>query len=129
MSCFWNSILRSIQEKEKEKLGCTNSSPDQLVQALKQVVAASIFKPTPLQVNDMPITEQQWREIVEAIGCITRERIFDGYDVSACEPVLCVLSVVLGWKITHNYAGHVIQYTPPTPQREVHFSSSQSHFN
>ena len=126
MTCVWDSLLRALQPDEKTQLGAP-SCPATLVAALKRTVQQGAF--AGVAVNDLRVSSQQWQEAVEAITAISHERTFSGYDVSAFEPVLCVLSSRLGWNVHHVYDGHLIQYVPDTEKRRVHFSSTRSHFS
>ena len=126
MTCVWDSLLRALRPEEKALLGGPNC-PGTLVAALKNTVENDgSFKG--VAVNGLRVSIQQWKEAADAIRSISHERTFSGYDFSAFEPVLCVLSSRLGWRVHHNFAGHLIQYVPDKEERSINFSSTSSHF-
>lgn len=111
---------------ERRLLDVTHYTPDALCGAIKKV-AARCMRAQPVLVNGQPLSDQFLTECVLRLENVQSTR--DGYDMSSCDPLLVLLSSMLGWRIEHNFAGTNIVYSPTRTQtgRVIRLTASRTH--
>ena len=110
MSCFWDSLLKSISEDDKNKSFNTilNAplNPHNLVVILKEVnkMTENVLW------NNEELTEQQMKENKTAVDEYNKDMTTAGYYCSTFDPFLFLLVEYLEIEINHNYNGNMIIY-------------------
>lgn len=110
MSCFWNSLIATINETDKkEKFNTLNLSltPHNLVVILKQINQ----KTDNVLWNNQELSEKQKNENKEAIENYDEKTTNDGYYCSTFEPFLFLLVEYLNITIIHDYNKSIINYS------------------
>lgn len=124
MTCFWDSILRSLTQEELELLR-TNRNNHDLIQSLKNnnKLCENIFW------QGEPLQKKLLEENMEAIKEYNISGISSGHLCSTCEPFLCLLCELLKININHNYCNNMIKYTIKDNKRTLNFNSNTGHFS
>lgn len=110
MSCFWDSLIKSINNEDLNNYFDNNSirvNPHNLVTILKNV-----NKKTPdILWNNTELTDKIQEENVEAINNYDINQVQNGYYCSTCDPFLFLLADYLEITIIHNYNSHIMTYS------------------
>jgi len=110
MSCFWDSLIKSINNEDLNNYFDNNSirvNPHNLVTILKNV-----NKKTPdILWNNTELTDKIQEENVEAINNYDIKQVQNGYYCSTCDPFLFLLADYLEITIIHNYNSHIMTYS------------------
>ena len=110
MSCFWDSLIRSISNEDKEQFFNTGMNaplnPHNFVVILKEV---NKYTENVLW-NNQELTKQQQEENKEAINEYNKDLTSAGYYCSTFDPFLFLLVEYLEIEINHNYNGTMIIY-------------------
>jgi hypothetical protein len=126
ISCVWDSIHARMDAAERRLLDVTHYTPDALCAAIKKV-AGRCMHAQPVLVNGQPLTDQFLAECVERLENV--HSTHDGYDMSSCDPLLVLLSSMLGWHIEHSFAGTKVVYSPTRTHtgRVIRLHASRTH--
>ena len=126
MSCFWDSLIKSICEEDKNQYFNTilnvPLNPHNFVVILKEVNQ----KTNNILWNNEELTEQQIVENQEAIKEYNKDMTTAGYYCSTFDPFLFLLAEYLEIEINHNYNGNMIIYKHKKNNRYVIKISSDS---
>lgn len=131
MTCFWDGIVRSMDEKDYSKLGIQKLKNHlqniyQIIQACKNKSQSHNLS---LLWQNKPVTNKEIEEIKEAIRDYNSKGIHNGHLTSICDPFLCFFSSFLGHKITFHYmTNHIIFEPSTTITKEVFYRANRGHF-
>ena len=128
MSCFWDSLIRSISNEDKEQFFNTvvnvPLNPHNFVVILKEV---NKYTENVLW-NNQELTKQQQEENKEAINEYNKDLTSAGYYCSTFDPFLFLLVEYLEIEINHNYNGTMIIYRNKKNNRYIiKISSDKGH--
>lgn len=128
MSCFWDSLIRSISNDDKDQFFNTvvNAplNPHNFVVILKEVNRET----ENVLWNNEELTKQQIKENKEAINEYNKDLTSAGYYCSTFDPFLFLLVEYLEIEINHNYDGNMIIYKNKKNNRyTIKISSDKGH--
>ena len=110
MSCFWDSLIKSISNEDFINYFDNNkvrTNPHNLGTILKNVNRKTVN----VLWNDTILTDKMLEENVEAIHSYDINQVQNGYYCSTCDPFLLLLADYLEITIIHNYNNHIMNYT------------------
>ena len=119
MSCFWDSLLKTISSDDKDKyfntIINTPLNPHNLVVILKECnkITDNVLW------NNEELTEQQKKENKDAIYEYNKDMVSAGYNCSTFDPFLFLLVEYLEIEIHHNYNGTIIIYKNKRKNRYI----------
>ena len=124
MTCFWDAIWSSLCVDDYTYLKIQKTSRNGLIASLKK-----LKKPVDsVSWQGSKLKKQEKEEHLEAINVYNSTNINNGHLTSTCDSFLLLLSELFKLNITHNYCGHVIQYTCENPRKTLKFTSNRGHF-
>jgi hypothetical protein len=125
MTCFWDGILRNINQDDFNLLNINkNNNNKDFILLLKK--NNKLCKNVQWQSEN--INEQLLKENYEMIKNFNDNNINQGYDCSSCDPFIILLSELFKINIHHNFNGVLIKYTHNNPRKTIYFKSNKSHF-
>ena len=125
MTCFWDGILRNINQEDFNLLNINkNNNNKEFILLLKK--NNKLCKNVQWQSEN--INEQLLKENYEMIKNFNENNINQGYDCSSCDPFIILLSELFKINIHHNFNGVIIKYTYNNPRKTINFKSNKSHF-
>jgi hypothetical protein len=127
MTCFWDGILRNINQEDFNLLNINkNNNNKEFIILLKK--NNKLCKNVQWQSEN--INEQLLKENYEMIKNFNENNINQGYDCSSCDPFIILLSELFKINIHHNFNGVLIKYTYTynNPRKTINFKSNKSHF-
>jgi len=125
MTCFWDGILRNINQEDFNLLNINkNNNNKEFILLLKK--NNKLCKNVQWQSEN--INEQLLKENYEMIKNFNENNINQGYDCSSCDPFIILLSELFKINIHHNFNGVLIKYTYNNPRKTINFKSNKSHF-
>jgi len=114
MTCVWDAIIKKLNLK---------TTPEGLLQKIKN----KNIKTIDILWNGQELSDQTMEENIERIKSI--KKIKDGYDCSACDPLLLLIAQLYNRTIIHKYRGVTIKYTNKNnPKKILEFTSNTEHF-
>ena len=122
MTCFWDGILKSLNENEYTRLGVSDKTPQALLNAFKQVAQTA----TSVKWQGQTVTVQLLRESQDVVQ---KYCIQDGHLTGAFDPFMIVLADVLQNNITFHFNGTIISYSVENPNRTLTYKATTSHFS
>ena len=127
MSCFWDSLIKSITQDDLNTYFDQNNTrinPHNLVTILKNVNK----KTSNILWNNTILTEKMLEENVEAINSYDINQVQNGYYCSTCDPFLFLLADYLEITIIHNYNNHIMNYSHKNNNRyTIKINSDSGH--
>ena len=132
MTCFWDGILRALDNNIIIKVLDWNEKrrkprPTEFIPLLKE----KAIKTPDIYWNGNSLSEKELDENLKRIHELDVRTIHRGYDCSACEPYLLLISKLFMVNIKHNYNGHLITYTNiriMPNSKPLIFHSNRGHF-
>lgn len=127
MTCFWDSIVSSLNHDDFIFLGADNFNIN------KQSVIG-FLKSNNTAVKDVlwqnsKLRKQEINEHIEAINSYDIKGIYSGHLTSCCDSFLLLLCQLFNLTIHHTYMGHLIVYKSSNGERRViKFKSNKRHF-
>jgi hypothetical protein len=124
MACFWTGIPRCLDINDFKKLGI-NHLPRyrEFVNILKN----NIIPIKNVTWNNETLTEQFINDSMQHLRVFDMKKINKGYECSACDPVLILISELFGINISHQFNGSEINYTFTGATKIIHLSSNSKH--
>ena len=126
MSCFWDSLIKSISDDDKNQYFNTvvdaSLNPHNFVVILKEINKLT----NNVIWNNQELTELQLNENKEAVNEYDKNMTSAGYYCSTFDPFLFLLVEYLEIEINHNYNGTMINYKNKKNNRYVINISSDS---
>ncbi len=126
MSCFWDSLIKSISDDDKNQYFNTivdaSLNPHNFVVILKEINKLT----NNVIWNNQELTEQQLNENKDAVNEYDKNMTSAGYYCSTFDPFLFLLVEYLEIEINHNYNGTMINYKNKKNNRYVINISSDS---
>ena len=125
MTCFWDGILKSLNQDDFKLIGEKKTNIKNFINILK-------IKNT--EMNNVlwqktKLKEQEIKEHMQAIKDYNIQKIHKGHLTSSCDSFLLLVCQLFQVKIIHRYMKHTIIYQNSKKERKtLHFSSSRSHF-
>ena len=124
MTCFWDGILKSLNNNDfQEKFNCNKPNREKLIDLFKTHNC-----PTLVKWQNNKLTVNELRENFDHIKTFDKKTIYNGYLCSTCDPFLLLLAELLQVDITHHYMNNIITYTVYKPRRKLTFHSNKGHF-
>jgi len=125
MTCFWDGILRNINQDDFNLLNINkNNNNKEFILLLKK--NNKLCKNVKWQSEN--INEQLLKENYEMIKNFNENNINQGYDCSSCDPFIILLSELFKINIHHNFNGVLVKYSHNNPRKTINFKSNKSHF-
>lgn len=126
MSCFWDSLIKSISDDDKNQYFNTvvdaSLNPHNFVVILKEINKLT----NNVIWNNQELTELQLNENKKAVNEYDKNMTSAGYYCSTFDPFLFLLVEYLEIEINHNYNGTMINYKNKKNNRYVINISSDS---
>ena len=124
MTCFWDSILASINQEDFQLFGEKKMNKQQFIQKLKDKnkVSDTLWQ-------NQPLRNQEKKEHFEAIKEYNISRIRDGHLTSICDSFLLLICDLLKINIEHRFLNNVIKYNIPNARKTLRFKSNKGHFS
>lgn len=125
MTCFWDHILKSLNQEDLQMIGLNYPTTNTLfIDSLQKnnklcenvIWQNNSFKKRLLEENLLMVKE------------FNSQNINKGYDCSTCDPFLILLSELLRVDIDHLYQDNLIQYRVKDSRKLLKFKSTSSHF-
>tara|TARA_Y100000741_G_C18250803_1_gene557240 strand:- start:698 stop:1078 length:381 start_codon:yes stop_codon:yes gene_type:complete len=124
MTCFWDSILSSLNDEDLRILG-TNRHRKNLIIALKNK-----NKITTTLWQGSNLSQKEREESFDAVKDYNIKGIFNGHLTSICDYFLLLISDLLNLSIEHRFLNTKIIYTPlGNVRRHIKFKSNNGHFS
>lgn len=125
MTCFWDGIMNSLGNDDRELLGLRDRSIYSLIDILKN----KNCKTTNLKWQGKVLSNNEINQNIEHIKNYNKNIAPNGYLCSTCDPFLALLSYILNKVIVFNYCGHKIEFEPinSKPQR-YYYRCNTGHF-
>ena len=124
MTCFWDGILRSLDDKDFSRVGTTKSHIKSFIQFLKSKNTKNITTTW----NGNKFTEKQCEENYQHVTNYNIDSIYGGYDCSTCDPFLILITQIFSLNTTHKYMGCTISYQACGYVKNVNYGSNMGHF-
>jgi hypothetical protein len=125
MTCFWDSIVGSLDSEDLLILGHHRRIPATVLVATlksKNTLTKTLWQGEPLR-------DQERREHYQAIREYDPAKIRHGHLTSTCDSFLLLLSHLLRVNVRHRFLNTTISYTTVgTPRKTLKFSSNRGHF-
>jgi len=122
MSCFWDSLLNSLNKEDCVKLNLIKKTPKNLANRLKQ----NSHKQISTKCQNKSLTGQQREEIRIHIDKYDINTINNGYLCSTCDPFILLFCEILQIDINHKYLNNTIIYSTDNSRTE-YFKSNLGH--
>jgi len=126
MSCFWDGILRNLNQDDFDIISSNkNINNINFILLLKN---KNINCDNVLWQNEL-IRKTLLEENYKMINEFNEKNVNNGYDCSSCDPFLILICEIFKLTIKHDYNGHKIEYKYNINSRKViNFKSNRSHF-
>ena len=122
MSCFWDSLLNSLNKEDCVKLNLIKKTPKHLANRLKGNSKVNLS--TKCQGN--LLTKKQLEENKLHIDNYDVNSVNDGYLCSTCDPFLLLFCEILSIDIHHKYLNNMVIYSTGSNRIE-YFKSNKGH--
>lgn len=127
MSCFWDAVLGSLNQEEKDILKIkTNATNEELVRKLKQ--HSYVLNEANVLWQGEKLRSQLCRELKMWVDNYNVNGINSGHDTSSCDPFLVLLCHMLNWRIDFKYIHANICFESSNMKRTVKFGANSHHF-
>ena len=127
MSCFWDSLIKTIHNDDLNTYFDNHNirtNPHNLATILQNVNK----KTSNILWNNTELSEKMLEENVEAIKEYDVNQVQNGYYCSTCDPFLFLLADYLNINIEHNYNGNIMIYSQKKYSRyTIKISSDRDH--
>tara|TARA_B100001093_G_C26022036_1_gene674332 strand:+ start:35 stop:427 length:393 start_codon:yes stop_codon:yes gene_type:complete len=124
MTCFWDGIIQSLNNDEKNILNLKDNNIYSLIEILKEKNCET----KNIKWQESELSNQLLKENIEFIKDYNKDSSKNGYLCSTCDPFLLLLCFLLNTDIIHNYNGNVINYKCEKSLKKKYFKSNKSHF-
>jgi hypothetical protein len=130
MTCFWDGLIASLTNDDFKNVLKINKRP-------RANEFATLLKKHALVTNDVTwmnkkLKHQEKKENLQRIKELDINKIRQGYDCSACDPFLLLISQLFNVNIIHNYNGVTIKYNYIKPniklKKTLKYGSNRGHF-
>ena len=124
MTCFWDSILASINQEDLQLFGEKKMNKQQFIQKLKDKnkVSDTLWQ-------NQPLRNQEKKEHFEAIKEYNISGIRNGHLTSICDSFLLLICDLLKINIEHRFLNNAIKYNIPNARKTLRFKSNKGHFS
>jgi hypothetical protein len=127
MTCFWDSILASLNKEDAHILGINTMHKNKtiFIQRLKEK-----NKLVDVLWQGKPLRMQEKKEHFEAVKNYNVNGIKNGHLTSICDSFLLLICDLLNVNIEHKYLNNTIQYQTQKKCRKIlKFKSNNGHFS
>jgi hypothetical protein len=127
MSCFWDALIRELQEEDYKLLGMDKGAitPRHFATRLQQL-SPNTFVLSKWQGANL--SEQLRRENAQAIASFDVSSVHNGYLCGVCDPFLLLITHLVGVHIRHAMGSSVIEYRCVRPEaRCILLQSTRTH--
>ena len=127
MTCFWDSILSSLDNDDFKNIGYNNKPIRE--DFIKNIKTKNKLVSTLWQGTEL--TGQEKKEHFEAIKEYDIKKIYNGHLTSTCDSFLLLISDILHINIEHHYISNFISYSvnDKKPLKTLKFKSNRGHFS
>lgn len=124
MTCFWDSILASINQEDYKLFGEKKMNNQQFIQKLKDKnkISDTLWQ-------NQPLRNQEKKEHFEAIKGYNISGIGGGHLTSICDSFLLLICDLLKINIEHRFLNIDIKYSIPHARKTLRFKSNKGHFS
>lgn len=124
MTCFWDSILKTLNNRDFLLFKTPKMQNQRFVEFLKHFN----IRTHEIRWNGELLTKKQLDENFEHIKEFDPNTIRNGYDCSIFDPFLFLVCKLFKVSIEHDYLGNIMKYQHPDPNKILHFASNRGHF-
>ena len=124
MTCFWDSIIASLNSEDARILGINTIHKTIFIQRLKEK-----NKLVDVLWQGKPLRMQEKKEHFEAIKEYNISGIRDGHLTSICDSFLLLICDLLKINIEHRFLNNAIKYNIPNARKTLRFKSNKGHFS
>ena len=124
MTCFWDGILKKLNNEDFKLLEYNNTNNINFIQLLKKYNK----KCTNVIWQNEKLIEKLLNENYTMISEFNENNINSGYDCSSCDPFIILICELFKININHDYNGVNIQYKIEDTRKTINYKSNQSHF-
>ena len=126
MTCFWDGIMHSLDNSDKDRLGLANKNS---IYSLIECLQKRNIKTKNVYWQGMKLTDMQLKENMEHIRLYNRSSAPGGYLCSTCDPFLILLCELLEKNINHFYLGNKIMYENRNNSKQTYnYKCNTGHF-
>ena len=125
MTCFWDGILSSLNDKDFLK---HKSRFPKSVSELINFIKNHNTIPENIKWNNNQLSLHELQEHYNAIEEINISDINNGYLCSTCDSVLLLISYLFKIDIVHTYVNNNMIYKGENNMHTIFYNSSSSHF-
>ena len=125
MTCFWDSIIASLNSEDARILGINAIHKTIFIQRLKEK-----NKLVDVLWQGKPLRMQEKKEHFEAVKNYNVNSIKNGHLTSICDSFLLLICDLLNVNIEHKYLNNTIRYqTERKCRKTLKFKSNNGHFS
>jgi len=124
MTCFWDGILKKLNNEDFKLLEYNNTNNINFIQFLKK----NNKKCTNVIWQNEKLSEKLLDENYKMVSEFNENNINSGYDCSSCDPFIILICELFKLDINHNYNNTKIEYKINNARRLIEYKSNQSHF-
>jgi hypothetical protein len=125
MTCFWDSILSSLNQEDFNLLG--EKKKTNRIEFIK--ILKNKNKLTNALWQNKPLKNQEKKEHFEAIKDYNISGIRNGHLTSICDSFLLLICDLLKINIEHRFLNTTIIYSISNSRKTVRFKSNKGHFS
>ena len=125
MTCFWDGLLRNLNQ---EDLSLLNSNKNIKIKDFILLLKKNNKICENVKWQEENLNEQLLKENYEMVKNFNENNINQGYDCSSCDPIMILLSELFNITIHHNFNGNNIKYTHMESRKIINYKSNRSHF-
>ena len=125
MTCFWDSILSSLNQEDFNLLG--EKKKTNRIEFIK--ILKNKNKLTNTLWQNKPLKNQEKKEHFEAIKNYNISGIRNGHLTSICDSFLLLICDLLKINIEHRFLNTTIIYSISNFRKTVRFKSNKGHFS
>ncbi len=125
MTCFWDGILRSLDDNDFQEF--TIKKPSNIIQLVNFLKKYNTYTLN-VDWNGESLNEIQLHENFISIDEFDLNTINDGYFCSCFDPFLFLISELFMLKIKHSYNATPIIYSHKLYKKTVNYNSNSYHF-
>lgn len=133
MTCFWDGIVRSLDENDYKKLSIqkTNSKIQNITNIINSIKNMNSSHNISILWQGKEITNKEKQEIHDSIKEYNIRGIQQGHLTSFCDPFLCFIASFLYHRIHFSYMNHKVIFEPKETnkiRKDVFYSANNRHF-
>ncbi len=124
MTCFWDGLMKGLNNNDFQKLGETKTNIHNLIKLLQQlnIETKNVYW------NNKQLKKKELIENFKAVQNYNINSIHNGYLCSSCDFTLLLICELFNINIEHKYLQNIMYYTKPDNQHTLIVQSDKGHF-